>query len=75
LVARANAGYRRAVTSWIVLGVVVAVGVAILVAWGWVGALVYAFVAVVAAVVMWGAGLANRVTRDISAGRFADRDR
>jgi hypothetical protein len=63
------------VVTWIALGVVVAVGIAILVAWGWVGFLLYAFLAAVAAVVMWGAGLAGRVTREISRGRFADRER
>jgi hypothetical protein len=63
------------VTRWIVLGLVVAVGVALFAAWGWVAALLYAFLAVVAAVVSWGAGIANRVTTDISRGRFADRDR
>jgi hypothetical protein len=75
LASRATAEYGRAVTRWIVLGLVVAVGVALFAAWGWVAALLYAFLAVVAAVVAWGAGIANRVTRDISRGRFADRER
>jgi uncharacterized membrane protein len=65
----------NSVTRWLVLGLVVAVGVALFIAWGWVAALFYTLLAVVAAVVSWGAGIANQVTREISRGRFADRER
>jgi uncharacterized protein (DUF58 family) len=65
----------NSVTRWLVLGLVIAVGVALFIAWGWVAALFYTLLAVVAAVVSWGAGIANQVTREISRGRFADRER
>jgi hypothetical protein len=55
----------------IVLALVVAVGIAILVAWGWIAGLVYAFLAIVAGVVTWLGSRSHGVVTDISRRRFA----
>ena len=54
----------------LVLALVVAVGIVVLVAWGWIAGLVYAFVAVVAAVVVWLAARSHGVVTDASRRRF-----
>jgi hypothetical protein len=54
----------------VVASVVVAVGIAILVAWGWGAGAVYAFMAVVAALVTWLAARSHGVITDVSRRRF-----
>jgi hypothetical protein len=55
---------------WIPLGLVVAVGIAIFVAWGWGAGLLYAFLALVAGVTTWAAARSHGVVTDISRRRF-----
>jgi multidrug resistance efflux pump len=55
----------------LVTALVVAVGIAILVAWGWIAGLMYAFLAVVAAVVTTLASRSHGVVTAVSRRRFA----
>jgi hypothetical protein len=54
----------------IVLALVVAVGVAVLVAWGWSAGLLYGFLALVAGVTTWAAARSHGVVTEISRRRF-----
>jgi hypothetical protein len=60
---------------WIALIVVVAVGIVLLITTGWVAFLVYGFLALMAAIIMWGTALGGQVDKKLSRGRFDDTGR